>query len=157
MFRAGIIAIVCGLGGGVFSTRALMQPVAQEAGNDPAAPVFTNVCGKCHPKERVTAMRRTRSQWEEVITTMITTRGAQVSDEDFDTVLGYLTREHGRVNVNRAPAPDLVEVLHLSDAVAASIVTYRKEHGAFEDFDALAKIPGIDRGQLEAMRDAIVF
>jgi competence ComEA-like helix-hairpin-helix protein len=102
-------------------------------------------------------MRRTRSQWEEVMTTMITARAAQVSDEDFDTVLGYLTREYGRVNVNRAPAADLVEVLHISDAMAGSIVTYRKEHGAFADFDALAKVPGIDRERLEAMREAILY
>jgi competence ComEA-like helix-hairpin-helix protein len=141
----------------VLSAGALVQSAPQETGTDPAAPVFTNVCGKCHPKERVTAMRRTRPQWEEVITTMITARNAQISDEDFDIVLGYLAREYGRVNVNRAPAADLVEVLHLSEKTATSIVAYRKEHGAFEDFDALAKVPGIDREKLETLRDAILF
>ena len=145
------------LAGVLFSAGALVGSVPQEGGTDPAYPVFTNVCGKCHPKERVTAMRRTRSQWEEVITTMITARNAQISDEDFDTVLGYLTREHGRVNVNRAPAPDIVEVLHVTDALASSIVAYRKEHGAFADFDALMKVPGVDREKLETMRDAIQF
>jgi competence ComEA-like helix-hairpin-helix protein len=139
------------------SAGALIQSGPQEGGTDPAAPVFTNVCGKCHPKERVTAMRRTRSQWEEVITTMITARNAQISDADFDTVLGFLTREYGRVNVNRAPAPDIVEVLHITDAAASSIVAYRREHGAFADFDALAKVPGVDREKLETMRDAILF
>jgi competence ComEA-like helix-hairpin-helix protein len=137
--------------------RGTSPAVAQDADSDPAAPVFTNVCTKCHPRERVTAMRRTRSQWEEVITTMITARAAQISDEDFDTVLGYLARHHGRVNVNRAPAPDIVEVLHVEDGVAASIVSYRKEHGAFADFDALVKVPGVDREKLEAVRDAILF
>jgi competence ComEA-like helix-hairpin-helix protein len=149
--------ILCVLAVGLLSADIVTEPVAQEAESDPAAPVFTNVCGKCHPKERVTAMRRTRSQWEEVISTMITARGAQISDEDFDTVLGYLAREHGRVNVNRAMAPDIVEVLHISDPLAASIVAYRKEHGAFADFDALAKVPGLDRATLEGKRDAILF
>ena len=149
--------IIGTLGCGVLVAAAVMRPPAQEAASDPAAPVFVNVCGKCHPKERVTAMRRTRSQWEEVITTMITARNAQVSDDDFDTVLGYLSREYGRVNVNRAPAPDMVEVLHITDAAAAAIVAYRKQHGEFADFDALTKVPGVDREKLEALREAILF
>lgn len=135
---------------------ALVNAGIQES-SDPGAPVFANVCGKCHPKERAVVTRRTRSQWEEVITTMITTRNAQISDEDFDTVLGYLTREYGRVNVNRAPAPDIVEVLHVPEKVGETIVQYRREHGPFEDFDGLAKVPGVDREKLELRREAILF
>jgi competence ComEA-like helix-hairpin-helix protein len=160
--RAGLVAVVGMLAWGAVMAGALLETsapkaVAQDAASDPAAPVFASVCGKCHPKERVIAMRRTRSQWEEVITTMITARAAQISDDDFDTVLGYLARQYGRVNVNRAPASDIVEVLHVEDSVAASIVTYRKEQGAFADFDALTKVPGVDREKLEALRDAILF
>jgi competence ComEA-like helix-hairpin-helix protein len=88
---------------------------------------------------------------------MITARNAQISDEDFDTVLGYLTREHGRVNVNRAPAPDIVEVLHVADKVGETIVQYRKQYGPFEDFDGLVKVPGVEREKLELLRDAILF
>jgi competence ComEA-like helix-hairpin-helix protein len=119
--------------------------------------VFTTNCARCHPIDRVTAMRRSRPQWEEAITTMITARGAQVSDDDFDIILDYLVKEYGRVDVNRASAEDLVEVLNISEKLAAAIVAYRKEHGRFEDFDALAKVPGIDREQLETKRDAITF
>lgn len=129
---------------------------AQEAdGKDEQ--VFVTVCSRCHPIERVTAMRRTRSQWEETISSMITTRAAQISDEDFDTILNYLAREYGRVDVNRAPAADMVEVLDIPDAMAAAIVSYRREHGRFEDFDALVKVPGVDREKLERKRDAITF
>ena len=39
----------------------------------------------------------------------------------------------------------------------ATIVSYRKEHGAFADFDALAGVPGVDRDALEKKRDALVF
>jgi competence ComEA-like helix-hairpin-helix protein len=119
--------------------------------------VFATVCGRCHPLERVTAARRSRSQWEEVISTMISARNAQVSDEEFDIVLNYLVKAHGRVDVNRAAAADLEEVLEVPEKVAAAIVAYRKEHGRFEDFDALAKVPGVDREQLEKKRDAISF
>jgi competence ComEA-like helix-hairpin-helix protein len=141
---------------GFLSAAVLLTAEAQQA-DDPGVGVFTNVCGKCHPKERAVVQRRTRSQWEEVITTMITARNAQISDEDFDTVLGYLTREHGRVNVNRAPAPDIVEVLHVADKVGETIVQYRKQYGPFEDFDGLVKVPGVEREKLELLRDAILF
>ena len=119
--------------------------------------VLTNNCARCHPIDRVTAMRRSRAQWEETITTMITARGAQVSDDDFTTILDYLVKEYGRVDVNRGQADDLIEVLGIDEKSAAAIVSYRKEHGKFEDFDALAKVPGIDRDQLEKKRDAITF
>ncbi|MGB2715448.1 MAG: helix-hairpin-helix domain-containing protein [Vicinamibacterales bacterium] len=155
--RRAVLIIFCV----VFISRLGSAPVpantSYQESSDPGAPVFANVCGKCHPKERAVVTRRTRSQWEEVITTMITTRNAQISDEDFDTVLGYLTREYGRVNINRAPAPDIVEVLHVPEKVGETIVQYRKEHGPFEDFDGLVKVPGIDRDKLESRRDAILF
>lgn len=118
---------------------------------------FTTVCGRCHPIERVTVNRRSRSQWEETITTMITARGAQISDEDFDTVLTYLTRVYGRVDINRATTDDITEVLAIPEAMAGAIVAYRSEHGRFEDFEALARVPGIDRAALETRREAIAF
>ena len=102
-------------------------------------------------------MRRTRPQWEEAIEAMINTRGAKVSDEEYDTVLGYLVREHGRVDINRARATDIVEVLGIEAAVGNTIVEYRREHGPYEDFEALVKVPGINREQLEKKRDAITF
>lgn len=140
----------------VLTSLAPEARAGQESG-DKSAQVFGTVCGKCHPIERITAARRTRSQWEEAITTMITARGAQVSDEEFDTVLEYLVQAYGRVAINRALAPDIEEVLAIPEAQAAAIVAYRKEHGAFADFDSLAKVPGLDRAHLETKRDAISF
>ena len=155
MRRAILILCFVAAAGTLTYGRVVVSP-AQEP-NDPDARVFANVCGKCHPKERVLVLRRTRPQWEEVITTMITVRNAQISDEDFDTVLGYLAREYGRVNINRASADDIVEVLHVPEKVAQTIVQYRKEHGPFADFDGLARVPGIEREKLESLRDAILF
>jgi competence protein ComEA len=157
MLAARCLVVLAGVTG---ATAIVSVPGAARAGqaaDEKSKQVFTTNCARCHPVDRVTAIRRTRSQWEEAITTMITARGAQVSDEDFDTILDYLVKEYGRVDINRAPAEDLVEVLDIPEALAAAIVAYRKEHGRFEDFDALAKVPGIDREQLEKKRDAISF
>ena len=122
-----------------------------------AEETFTRNCVKCHPADRINGSRRTRTQWEEVMTTMQTARGAIVADEDWDVILNYLVKEHGRVNVNRATIDDLVEVLGVTSQTADSIVKYRKEHGNFEDYDAFAKVPGLDLGKLEKKRDAISF
>jgi competence ComEA-like helix-hairpin-helix protein len=122
-----------------------------------AEETFTRNCIKCHPADRITGSRRTRTQWEEVMTTMQTARGAVITDEDWDVIQTYLVKHYGRVNVNRATADDLVEVLGVTPETAAVIVKYRKEHGEFVDYDAFAKVPGLDLEKLEKLRDAISF
>ena len=122
-----------------------------------AEETFTRNCVKCHPADRINGTRRTRTQWEEVMTTMQTARGAVIVDEDWDVILNYLVKQHGRVNVNRATIDDLVEVLGITSETADTIVKYRKEHGNFEDYDGFAKVPGLDREKLEKKRDAISF
>ena len=95
--------LVCLVGGGIAATGAHRQG-NQAAPNDKDVQVFTAVCIKCHPKERIVAVGRTRSQWEEVINQMIHTRGAQISADDFDTVLNYLTRTYSPEKVGAVPA-----------------------------------------------------
>jgi competence ComEA-like helix-hairpin-helix protein len=122
-----------------------------------AEQMFTSVCIKCHTADRVVGTRRSRSQWEETIVTMQTARGAVITDEEFETVLNFLVKEHGRVNINRGTVDDIVEVLGIPSDAADTIVKYRREHGPFEDFDALAKVPGLNLEKLEKKRDAISF
>ena len=45
----------------------------------------------------------------------------------------------------------------IGNFLLAQIVKYRREHGPFEDFDALAKVPGLNLEKLEKKRDAISF
>jgi competence ComEA-like helix-hairpin-helix protein len=122
-----------------------------------AEDTFTRNCVKCHPVDRIAGSRRSRSQWEEVMTTMQTARGAVISDEDWDVIQTYLVKHYGRVNVNRASAADLAEVLGVTPETAAAVVAYRKQNGEFVDFDAFAKVPGLDLPKLEKLRDAISF
>ena len=44
-----------------------------------AEEAFTRNCVKCHPVDRIAGSRRTRTQWEEVMTTMQTARGAVIT------------------------------------------------------------------------------
>ena len=88
---------------------------------------------------------------------MQTARGAVIADEDWDVIQAYLVKHYGRVNVNRATVNDLVEVLGVTPDTAKAIVEFRKGHGDFIDYDAFAKVPGLDLEKLEKLRDAISF
>lgn len=46
-------------------------------------------CGPCHAITVVTSARKSEAEWERTIEAMIT-RGARISDEDFDVILDYL-------------------------------------------------------------------
>jgi DNA uptake protein ComE-like DNA-binding protein len=48
-------------------------------------------------------------------------------------------------------------VIHLELKAADVIVTYRKAHGPFADFEALIAMPGAPVEALQKRRDAIVF
>jgi competence ComEA-like helix-hairpin-helix protein len=135
------------------------QAAAQQAptaADDPAAPVFTETCGKCHDAARIVAMRRTSAEWEDIIKKMIE-KGAPGTEKDFETVYDYLLRHHGKVNINVAPPSEIVTILGLSEKDAKGIVAYRESKGPFADFDALKKVPEIDLKKLDEHKDAVAF
>lgn len=93
---SGAAALLLPIATGVFAAQAPAPP-AQLGPDDAAArETFVRVCARCHPIERVTAEGRSRSQWENTIIAMQTSRGAIVTPEEFDTVLDYLAKFHGR-------------------------------------------------------------
>ena len=104
-----------------------------------AEETFTRNCVKCHPADRINGTRRTRTQWEEVMTTMQTARGAVIVDEDWDVIQNYLVKQHGRVNVNRATSTTVECWASLRNAIGRE---YRKEHG--NSRYAVREWPGLD-------------
>jgi competence ComEA-like helix-hairpin-helix protein len=115
-------------------------PQQEPTTQDPAEPIFTATCSKCHTPERILAVRRTRTDWE-----------------NYDTLMDYLLRRNGKVNINRGDSKEIALIVNLSAADADTIVKYRTDHGDFADYDALAKVPGIDLKKLEQHRDAISY
>jgi len=132
------------------------QPPSGSPADDPAADLFSQMCSRCHDGARITAIRRTKSEWEEVLTKMMG-MGATGSEDDFETVFGYLRRHYGKVYINTAALDEMTTSLGLSVKDADAIVAYRKANGAFQDFEAVKKVPEIDVKALEAHRDAVAF
>jgi competence protein ComEA len=144
----------------VASAAPVQQPAAQQpaasAETDPAHELFLATCNRCHDAARITALRRTKVEWEEVINKMIE-RGATGSEDDFMTVFGYLRRHYGKVYINTAGSEEMTATLGLSNKDAEAILSYRKAHGSFADFDAVKKVPEIDVKTLEGHKDAVAF
>ena len=105
---------------------------------------------------RQTSIRRTKSEWEQVLTKMIAL-GATGSEDDFESVFGYLRRHHGKVYINTAALDEITTSLGLSTKDADAIVAYRKAKGSFQAFEGVKKVPDIDVKTLEEHKDAVAF
>jgi competence protein ComEA len=132
------------------------QTTTMVAASGPGADVFQRVCVLCHPPDRIVSVRRTRTEWEEVLDKMIT-RGAQVNDDNYGTLEDYLLHNYGKVNVNKAVKDDIVAVAGVTPTEADAIIKFRTDNGPFADFAALSKVPGLDAKKLEEKRDAFTF
>ena len=94
-------ALLLGAAGIVFQPQVAATTTTQKD----ALAVTQKVCATCHAMERVTVARRSRPQWEEVISKMVAL-GAKGTDEELTTVLNYLTTNFGRdTNVTPVQRP----------------------------------------------------
>jgi competence protein ComEA len=114
------------------------------------------LCSNCHGLATIVGLRRTKAGWQTSVDDMAA-RGAAGSDQEFDTVIDYLARYLGKVNVNTASSKELQEVVDISAKEADAIVKYRTANGAFKDLDALEKVPDIDAKKLAERKDRIAF
>jgi competence ComEA-like helix-hairpin-helix protein len=113
-------------------------------------------CLVCHPWENIVEIRRTLTQWDEVVANMAQ-RGAPATPDELTIVTTFLARYYGLVHVNAASAEEFSTVLGLSAKDAQAIVGHRKAHGKFADAAALASVEGIDKQKIEEQLDALIF
>jgi cytochrome c5 len=67
------------------------QDLPDGAGKD----LVMNVCTVCHELTRITSKTRTRAEWSDTVDKMAM-RGAKASDEEFETIVTYLTKYFGK-------------------------------------------------------------
>jgi len=131
--------------------------VAQDLPDGKGKDKVEMVCGACHGLEGVMAMNNAKSAWQDLIEDM-RGRGADGSEEDFKTIATYLAKYFGPiVQVNKAPAKDLVEQLEVSTDEAAAIVKYREANGGIKNWDDLAKVPGLNAKKLEPLKKRLKY
>ncbi len=136
--------------------------VAADLPDGPGREIVLTACGRCHRAEEMGAYRHTKGEWESVVARMVD-RGAQVSRNETDTVVAYLSKNLGKVedstkvNVNEASAKELETGLKLTAKEAEAIVDYRERHGRFRAVGELFIIYGVDGAKIEAAKDRISF
>jgi cytochrome c oxidase cbb3-type subunit 3 len=81
----------------IFAAGVLCAAIGYAQGPDLAKSreTFQKVCGSCHTPESVVTTRRSRDQWQVEIERMVA-NGAKGTEEEFATVLDYLTSQFGR-------------------------------------------------------------
>ena len=119
--------------------------------------VVQRICGQCHAVEVFTSRGNTREGWSQIVTEMIS-RGAQGSDDEFGTVVEYLTNNlPPKTNVNKAASGELQNSLGFTPKDADAIVDYRKQNGNFKTVEDLKKVPGLDTAKLESIKQKLDF
>src|SRR5437868_13911287 len=129
---------------------------AQGFPEGPGKSIFENTCGGCHGADIVIGQTGTRDVWQDTVDSM-RSRGALGTDDDFKTIVNYLTLYFGvPVNVNSAPAKELVDNLNLTSAEADAIVKARTA-AKIKDYAELSKVQGLDIKKLDPIKSRIKF
>lgn len=134
----------------------LEQASAEAYPDRPAKKIVVKLCGTCHGLKLMESMRRTREQWQTTVDDMLTL-GMNAQGEEVNTVVNYFATYLSRLNLNKASAAELTDVLEISASQSAILVDYRQKNGPFKNFDALEKVPGLEIKKLSEQRDRIGF
>jgi competence ComEA-like helix-hairpin-helix protein len=139
---------------------ALFQAQAQDLPEGKGKDLVQNTCGSCHGLDVVVSQHATKDGWASIVDYMVS-RGATGTAEEIQTIVDYLAKSFPalpeKVNVNKATAKDIESGLELTPQESEAIVKYRTDHGDFKDWDALAKVSGVDAKKLEAKKERIGF
>jgi hypothetical protein len=68
---------------------------AQDLPDGVGKDLVMTVCTQCHELTRITSKKRTKEEWNDTVDKMAT-RGARASDEEFETIVTYLTKYFGK-------------------------------------------------------------
>ncbi len=138
--------------------------VADDKPQLPEAPgkaVTMKLCGSCHGAEIVLGHPRSEDGWSAIVIDMVQ-RGAQGSDEEFDQVVQYLTKniqagsKEPKLTINKASAKAIEAALGVTAKEAQALVEARSK-SPFKTVDDLKKVDGVDAAKIEAKKDKLSF
>jgi competence ComEA-like helix-hairpin-helix protein len=150
---------------GIFAAAASLA-VALAADDDgkvlpdgPGKELVAKVCIDCHTAATFRKMRLNEDEWWDKVGDMVD-RGARADEKQQAEVVAYLARNFGRdskVNMNTAPHSELIVVLGFTVDESKALVQYRTDHGGFQDWSDVRKVPGVDGRKVEAQKDKMSF
>ncbi len=139
---------------------------ASQLPDGPGKDIVIKKCVSCHTLQNVIARRGDADDWAQEVTKMVG-RGANISDDDADTIIDYLAAHFGPnspkpvasspsadasqpassaapVYINKATADQLQSGLDLTQDQAEKIVHYREQSGDFKNLQQLLSVLGDD-------------
>ena len=130
---------------------------AQTLPDNPGRQLFETICSECHPPAKVIGQQKTRAEWQLKVTEMLQ-EDPDVAQAERETIISYLAASFPRkINVNKASAGELKDVLEIPAADGETIVRYREQKGNFKSVDDLKKVPGLDASKIERKRGLLEF
>jgi competence protein ComEA len=64
--------------------------------------------------------------------------------------------EEGKININKAPAKELMKLQGVGEAIAARIIEYRKANGPFKTPEDIMKVKGVGQKTFDENKARIV-
>jgi competence protein ComEA len=138
----------------VSSSFQLVQ--AQDLPEGKGKDVLESVCGACHGTDLVASRRATKEGWSYIVDDMVS-RGASATNEQIATIVEYLGKNLGQVNVNKGKSEEIATVLEITSAQADAVVKYRMDHGDFKTIDDLKKVPELATAKLDSKKDRVAY
>jgi competence protein ComEA len=129
---------------------SLLQDLPEGPGKD----TVLKVCQDCHALDTITMDNRTKDGWKKTVAKM-GDRGAEGTNEEFEAIIAYLSKNFGRTDVNKASVEEIASGVGFSAKEAEAIVEYRKKNGDFKEWRDLKKVEGLDAAKVEAKKDHI--
>jgi competence ComEA-like helix-hairpin-helix protein len=179
MMKLVAVFLAVGLG----SASAQTTPSAAAMPDGAGKPIVQRACSACHAVTVVTSKHASQKEWDQVVNQMVS-RGADLTDDEIDTVIEYLAKNYGPldqkatpstdaapssdtaappaadttpVNVNKASAQELESSLGLEKSEAEALVKYREQNGNFKTWHDVAAVPGISAAKVEGLQKRITF
>jgi competence protein ComEA len=132
----------------------LFISLAQDLPDGPGKDVLQKICLDCHDLDTILVDNRTREGWKKEVVKM-GERGAEGTDDQFEAVVNYLTKNFGRINVNKATPGEIAAGLNFSAKEAELLVAYRDKNGVYKDWRDLKKVEGLDAAKVDAQKNHI--
>jgi competence protein ComEA len=138
-------------------TLSIATTVGQDQFPDgPGKAELVKVCNGCHDAKIVLANLKTPAEWTETFQNMAE-QGAEATPDEWRLIQQYVNANIALIAINKATADELQVTLDVAPDLAAAVVKYRQEKGAFKSLDDVKKVPGMDATKLDARHARFVF
>ena len=119
-------------------------------------PLVAAQCSSCHELKGTIQLRRSKQEWEAIVLDMAA-RGAPLTIEEADTIIGYLSTVFSPtspplVEVNTAAKSDLVKLPGITPDLADRLIAHRTAKGPLASRESVRAALGLHEASFAKMK-----